>query len=415
MKTLLYCAGAAFIATTVWTILSLGLTSSLSWLRPFSAAQIYGGTMATMLELIREREGAVAPGSAIPPLGRDSASAIGALSRKALLAEPLSLEPFRQLGRVERHLNNKQASLDKFSEAYRRDFRNLDIVLELFQDSVSKDKFLESIEFADSLLRGRPELLKGIFPFFKTLIDRESSRRMLARKLQSRPPWRSDFMIEYGSAPENEKSFIQLYYSLRTLGDVVPNEELGPCLFALVSHNRIDEAISLWYGQFNDDDVGKMPLLFNGNFSLNTNDSPFNWSILSTPGTFVRTIREPASDGHRGLNLIFTGSRGEFPTISQRLILTPGIYRLSGTFKSDEFRSTAGLRWRIYCSGAVIAETSEIFAVQTSGHHFELKFRVGTDKCASQVLQLESMAAVPTGQISSGSVWFTDMSIASEK
>jgi hypothetical protein len=405
---------AAFAAAfAAWTLLALGMPTALNESAPFAAAALLGGDAETRLAIARALEPPAAPESAIAPLDKQQAGETRATALAALAAAPLSAEAVRQIARALQQDGRTEAAIPLVRESFRRFFRQPDIDAQLLLESLKQNDFEGVVTYADAVIRTSPQFLPAMLPVLIAIGDQPASRPALIGTMRLNPPWRADFLAEYGKSPRTEDAFLDIYQALKGTPAALTPDEVRPFLFDLVNRDQADKALTIWLGTLSEETLAKLPLLYNGGFDLPVNDSPFNWYMWTPDAAAVR-IAAPLDDPtNNALVVEFAGRRGAFYNVEQTLALTPGRYRVTGRFRSADFQNARGLVWRVYCgakNARLIAESSRLTGEGVGWRSFQLAFETPT-ACPIQVLRLELAARIPAEQIATGSAWFDDLAI----
>lgn len=202
----------------------------------------------------------------------------------------------------------------------------------------------KSIERAEALFRQR------IFgPTILALLQEPVSTEataLLIGKLAQKPEWRRDF-IRSGSqvAAPSIYRFTDLIVRLGDTSAPPTQDEADPLFERLLILGRVGEARRLWAAIHSDD------LVLNGDFKRvdtgRPGGLPADWDISAEDVASLHVGK--SGHGSNGQSLRVSSTRGSAPIISQRLMLGPGVYRLS-------YRARKGsggeliLRWEIRCS-----------------------------------------------------------------
>lgn len=405
-------AVACLNAIAAWGMLSLGFTSALNPRLPFAAQAIYGGDPMTRLQIAQASEAKTE--SPIVAIDQAAAPVTRATARMALLAEPLNGEVFRQLARTANQAGEPLVAKAYLLESFRRNFRQTDVSAQLLQASLVAADYAGAVRYSDALLRTDVALLPAVVPVLMAIGDDAKARRFIIDAIRSNPPWRSAFLDQYGKSTHNEDAYWDMFVALRNTTGALRPAEISPFLYALLERDHVDRALSIWLMSLPEAMADNMPLLFNGDFKLPTNDSPFNWALLRPAGATVGVASVPGEGDKKALRIEFADRRADIMLAQQWTALTPGRYRVSGRFKPDEFRNSRGLTWRVYCGYSaprLEAESPRLNSERASWRTFQFEFNIPTDKCSAQLVRLELAARIPQEQLASGVAWFDNLKI----
>ena len=399
-------------AAAAWLMLSSGLTSVLNENKPFAAALISGGNGVTRTQI--ERRKSPPTGQPAPVADQKTTARLREIAVDTLRAEPLNVEAIRQLARAAQQTGDNERAAKLLAEIYRRSFRDLDATGQLFTQSLVKPDLANALRYADALLRAQPDLFHAMLPVLSAIADQPEASPALIAIMNTRPPWRPSFFEEYGTSVKNDQSYLQLYFALKDTPGSLSPAEVQSFLRNLLGRDRVDMALSIWLASLPGEKLSNLPLLYNGDFELPVNDAPFNWTVSNPSGATVQIADIPGGMGSKGLSIEFANRRAEFQHVQQTVALTPGRYRLSGRYKSDDFRNSRGMVWRIFCGYAaprMIAETPRLMNDAPAWQAFDVSFEVPATQCASQLVRLDLAARIPVEQMASGRIWFDKLAI----
>lgn len=401
-----------FCAVVAWLIAAAGLSTTLTDRNVRLAAAFDAGSALVPLALAGLTETGL-PDDKPAAYNPSASKTTRELAVAALKADPLSATAFRQLARAAQEAGNTKAASAYLAEAYRRFFRQPEVTVQLLVESIGASDMTQTITLLDALLRAAPSRLKASFPLLAAVAKSSALRPVLVSRLAANPIWRSDFLDMLGKSEADEAAMLDLFTALSATSAPMTRLETIWFVFELAKREHIDAALGIWYSFLPPATVAAMPLLYNGDFSLPTNDSPFNWTI-EQPSNAVLKVVDVAAD-EKALAVEFTGRRGAFAPVYQHTTLVPGTYRLTGRIRTDDFRNQEGLVWAIYCGWAKrskIAQTGRLFDTGGAWRTFSLEFNVPAADCSEQNVRLELPAATESRQVATGSVWFSQMAIA---
>ena len=124
-------------------------------------------------------------------------TAIAALGRRAIVADPLDAGAIRLLGLVAEADGDSAAAARLMAVAGERSLRDTVAQLWLFQKHAASGEVGLAMVNADAVMRTRPNLWKDMLPPLISLMQNEDTRAPLVEYLGSGPPWRGWFLAEF--------------------------------------------------------------------------------------------------------------------------------------------------------------------------------------------------------------------------
>ncbi len=253
------------------------------------------------------------------------------------------------------------AKAERFAEAALvRDPRNtraLAVELEAALRSSAPDRALITLE---RLLKIDPGRWESIKPLAIELVEQDRARDTFKAIQSRRPEWAADVMVTLNQTSRN--------YAL--VADLDAQEPLHqPHFIRRVAGERgLNAAYAIWldYAEQAGSQAGSWP--FDAEFKGATAPAPFNWSRNEA---WVEGIEGG------GLRLYATG-RIDTPLLQQTMLLRPGVYRFTATFKGDPAKDA--FYWTLSCAGHGAAV---VIKGASAGFNFHTP-----DSCSGQVLSL---------------------------
>ena len=176
-----------------------------------------------------------------------------------------------------------------------------------------------------------------------------------------------------------------------------------------------DLAYNAWLQLMPHEKLAGLGLLNNSNFAEDPSGLPFDWTIWKGKNTLVGFVPLNDQNGERALRFSFGGGRAKFPETSQILLLAPGKYQLTGSFRGL-ITSPRGLRWELRCIGAEtpLAETDMIFGAPHDWQTFTVDIEVPSeeDDCPAQKLRLYHNARSASEELMTGEISFREIRLA---
>ncbi len=287
----------------------------------------------------------------------------------------------------------------------------------LADDAIARGDFATALNHCDALLRVSPGQARNLFPILAQWLQTDARAAELARTLERRPPWRRSF-AEYVGRKGPEKSlypFVDIVMTLRHGAAPVDENEARDLVNRLVHGGDFERAYLLWRSVM-PPLRASTSMLHNGALEMPQSGTAFDWTLRSTPGVVVAVEHGGVAHGNV-LRLRFGGARVVEIGVAQTLLLPPGGYRVLGQVRSQDFRSTGGLEWRVYCltkPSRLIAAVPVARERERDWSDFALDLEVPDDECPAQLLQLAADARGATGQAFSGAVWFDNFRIEAQ-
>lgn len=160
-------------------------------------------------------------------------------------------------------------------------------------------------------------------------------------------------------------------------------------------------------------------LLFNGDFEQDFVKHGFDWNVAdSNPYRAGARVQQPRM-GQQGrvLEVVFTGRAIAQPVVSQHLVLPPGAYRFSGTYRSRGLRSNEGLAWVFTCASnrQELARTAAIKDSARGWEKISAAVPVPRDCGVGVQLSLQTFAGYEATTGLRGEVWFDQFELRSDE
>jgi hypothetical protein len=332
---------------------------------------------------------------------------IRGLARRAIALAPMSARGYRILAEATEERGEVRFLMQ---EAFARSRRESAAVTWLMTDSFERGDFADVVAKADILLRTRAQLSPHAIDYLGDVAANPEGRHVLVSVLAGDPVWRLKFFKEL---PKNVPSMevpLELMVELKDVGSPPSPEELAPFLSALVTLKHADLAYNAWLQLVSHEKLAHLGLLNNSNFAEDPNGLPFDWTIWRGKNTLVGFVPLNDQSGERALRFSFGGGRAKFPETSQIVLLGPGRYQLTGSFRGL-ITSPRGLRWELRCIGAEtpLAETDMIFSAPQDWQTFTLDIEVPSsddDDCPAQKLRLYHAARSASEELMTGEISF---------
>jgi hypothetical protein len=213
---------------------------------------------------------------------------------------------------------------------------------------------------------------------------------------------------------DGTESLHPLYAGLQETATPPNVEELRVYLNRLVALEDFagarDEAVALLPAGSVAEDGG----VSNGEFDTPLDNLPFGWEIENVRGATTAVVTD--GNENKVLRVQFHNTHVPFRHVSELLMLSPGVYRLSGRVRTIALNNERGLEWAVRCAGGeqtILGATPRVNG-SINWSPFEAVFVVPSEQaCSAQLLRLELPARVPSEQEISGEAWYDGLSVVS--
>jgi hypothetical protein len=259
-----------------------------------------------------------------------------------------------------------------------------------------------------------PETRKHIFPILEQLMLTVDIQNLFEPYINTPPVWWDDY-FRYLSNKENASTLINSLYSLRLASKAeILEEERKIYVNLLLKKKRWNEAYFSWLGGIGDEVRYANNYIFDGGFESKLLRTGFSWNFWGDNKIYRISIDNmPGIGGLKALHIDFLqNKRINFKNVWQRVMLSPGHYKVNFKTRLVNLHATKGLSWRIRClvkENSILGESS---ALKGSSHWENRSFSVSIpDDCPVQILRLETVSPYAHDQIFRGQMWFDDFSI----
>jgi hypothetical protein len=249
------------------------------------------------------------------------------------------------------------------------------------------------------------------------IAEDESASGQLEQLLATNPPWRRGFFDRLPSNISDARTPLKMLLSLKDSPNPPSARDLQSYFRLLVSKGFYDVAYYAWLQFLPAAELGKVGLLFNGDFESAPSELPFDWTFAKSANVTVKVVERRDEEGGHALFLNFGGGRVKSLSARQLVMLAPGSYQFRGKYRA-EFTSSRGLQWHIACLGKGAPQLGET-SPMTEGSRgewqdFSLSFTVPEASCPAQRLELFFDARSASERFISGSVWYDHLQIERE-
>ena len=334
-------------------------------------------------------------------------------AEQALKAEPLSARALRILAQVAEHEKDHGKTEALMKGAAQLSLEESLAVFWMMRESYRDQDYAETMRYADTLLRSRPQLAPHVFPMLGRMAENVTASSELKKALAENPPWRGQFFGALPNQVTDARTPLELLLSLRNTATPPTEEERRSYLEALVQHKLYELAYYSWLQFLPQEQLSKTGRLFNGSFDAAPTGLPFDWVFRRGGGVNIKFAQRSDQEGKRALLIEFGPGRVDFSSgLSELVLLPPGDYKLEGKYKAD-LVSQRGLKWSVTCVDATdpAGISGTINGSDSTWKDIEIPFTIPHDECPAQYVRLDLDARSASEQFVSGAAWFDDLSI----
>ena len=333
---------------------------------------------------------------------------VRALASAALLQEPLSARSLRILGQATKEPENIRRFMDAAIATSLHESR---AVVWLIAFNFEQKNYAETARLADALLRSRPNMNEVVGMLGK--MAETDGRSEVLKLLVQRPPWRGVFFqhLEWGIS--DARTPLQLLLALQS-EDAGPSSEEVQSYISLLMRNKLYEfAYYTWLLFLPEEQLSTTGLLANADFKFPLSGEAFDWALKGAEGVRVGIEPEPDNPKKPGLHLSFLGGRVGDHSLSQKLTLSPGSYRMSGR-QMGNLIGPRGVRWQVACLDSPSSPPMALGPMLTGANQwapYEFEINVPKVACPAQEVKLYLDARSASERIVSGQIWLDDLNI----
>lgn len=344
--------------------------------------------------------------------GGANADQVRAWAEAALGADPLNARALRILGQLADEARDEERAGKLMQAAFARSRREVFAIAWLMQKRFDEEDYTATLDYADALLRTRPQLVKDATRVLARIAESKSEVAAIKQALARNPPWRAAFFAALPGTISDARTPLDLLLSIRDTPTPPTNADLKGYMNFLIQNKFHELAYYTWLQFLPPEQLTKTGLLFNGSFEITPSGLPFDWSLVPGSGVTIEIAPRTDASGQHALYIAFGHGRVEFRPVGQLTMLGPGDYRLEGKYRG-EIIGPRGLKWRISCAGGPqIGESEMTGGIVSAWRDFEFRFTVPETNCRAQHLRLELDARMASERLVSGSIWYDELSIA---
>ncbi|MDB5540770.1 MAG: hypothetical protein JWQ89_2497 [Devosia sp.] len=290
------------------------------------------------------------------------------------------------LGAVLERQGETQAATRLYEVALKHSRTEIHALLSLTDRALANSNIAAALSFTDAILRRWPEYGPRVLPVVVAASASDAGRNALAAMLADSPPWRTGALRELVKNGNGLAFARDLLTTEGEAADVRRKAEVNLVVAALADANAIGAAHSLFLSTLGPEARARAGYIYDPAFVTGATASYFGWHAKSNGAAEVTL---PLAGG--GLRMRFLDSPARLGTVTQRLRLPPGAYRLEADIAAVGLEAPKGLYWRLACSGArsplVELEVPEgSYGPRSVSAEFELP----GDACALQQVSIET-------------------------
>ena len=277
---------------------------------------------------------------------------------------------------------------------------------------VGQSNYFGAISTADALMRNWGQIPYLIREFLTSAAIDARSYSALSDFLASEPNWRP-WIFQSLSAYQDAESGLRLLSEHARKRHVLYASDLEPILQLLTKQDRTIDAYLAWIHLLPQSKMPKAKLLFDGGFTEEPSNIPFEWNVTPLPRGSVGFVGAENAGGRRAICIQFVGERYPRLSIHQLVSLPSGRYQLKMEARADSLRAAQGVVWRISCVQGherVLAET-EALRGSTPWREISVDFDMPADSCDFPVLRLVLKAKSAPEQVANGTVLFRNLDL----
>lgn len=337
------------------------------------------------------------------------------LAAASLAANPFGAGGFKTLALAAEHDGDIDRADELMRAAAKRSHSEAEALVWLLRRDFATHRYDDAALEADILMRSFPNLVPNVTLVLARMAEQPETKAIVAKLLATAPPWRRGFFNSLSGAITDLRTPLNLLNDLVGTSAPPTAAEINSYMTFLVQHRRYDVAQFTWLLFLPPEQLAKVGLLNNGNFSQPASGSPFDWTIQAGAGSTVDFAPLPNDTG-RALVVEFGIGRIEFNGVHQTVVLAPGAYRLRGQYKG-QLKGRRGLQWQVTCmwvSGYKLLKAGDMLMGSGSAawSEFTLDFTVPANDCSAQLISLVFAARSASEQLVSGSMSFADLELA---
>jgi tetratricopeptide (TPR) repeat protein len=376
-----------------WAILTTAVADALAEKRPTEAL------------LWRPDHPVALAGLAQSALEKGDLSEAELLALNALAEDPSQAAPLRVLGIAAGARGNLAAADGIMKNVGSRTHRDVLAEAWLFERLSHRGDYRQALVHLDSLLRTYGRGWRQISPLMVAVASRPDALPAFSETLATKPPWRRRFIQEIAARAESPAVALNLLSLLQESKAPPVREEYAAVVNRLIQDRGFELAYVTWVMSLPDSRLTRLGFIYNGEFDNLPDPEPFNWDLRSGRGAFSEISQ---GDGGTLLHATWTGSGSPPVAARQLLLLSPGVYRLTGRQRVQSLEGGGDATWVVGCAGQKrgneLAQSVPLGA-SPDWKPLVVEFEVPAEGCPAQWLSLTR-----SGGRSAGSALYIDVS-----
>jgi hypothetical protein len=408
------CFGAVG-AVLCWLIITHSVAAYLAIKAPQSALWLNARQPNAIYRLADQELNppATPDASTRPKLAEERLDELMEKVQAALLTDPLPAKNYRLYGQIAELKGSNKLASASMAAAARHSLHEGYAVYWLMTKALESKNYHASAYYADVLLRSGSVSLDYVLPVLARMLDSKgTANQEVIKLLINSPPWRPTFFNSIYNSLSDAAVALELFLNLRDTPAPPSAQEINAFQWYLYKNKLYPLAYYVWLQFLPPEQLEDAGFLFNGKYETAPSGSPFDWQVPVGTNVSVDFLGKSENEADRALVLGFGSGRAEFSGVTQLTMLTPGRYRVRGSYKGD-LEGPRGVEWTVSCmDGPLLGQSQRFLGLAEDWGQFEFAFTVPEKSCQAQVLRLGLAARSPSEEILSGDIWFDNLSIA---
>ena len=331
---------------------------------------------------------------------------------QAVMAEPLNANGLINLAVLANRKGDHGAAEKFYTLASRLSGRNYAAQTPLIDMLIGRGQVSEALVHIDGVLRTKPQQSAQIYAVLGALAQRQDGLQALVALLACDPPWRHNF-LNFASADKTYPDTVyRIFADMRKAHVAIADDEVRSYLKNLIEQKNIRQAYFVWLDLLNEKQLQNVKLLYDGDFSVPSQNQFFDWTVNAVPNMRVSEVARVGGQGEQSLMVDFTTARPSSNMIEQYLMLASGNFSLHGEVNAKNLHAVSGFQWQIRCEEKTFAEAT--LASSNSGQGWETietEFVIPAQDCNYQKLVLRMAQPLTGQQTVSGQIYFDKMRV----